>query len=235
MIGLACKQGSSTWDILRMSVWVSASDVPAVLHSNPFTSRRALWNWKVGRKARPAVFSPAIDHGHVGEAEAIAAIVAQFPQHSFHQPGTVIGVDPGLRLSCSPDLVEVDERGELVAGWEIKTPWTRPIPRNPESVYLEHTLQALANSLVFHGRGNWLGWNLYYHDRGEPGYNPGRHFWVTADPGAGELMADEVERFNRAVQYVDCEDGGETKRKTRKIQEILEGIQVTQLLPDGPV
>lgn len=218
------------WKALReMSVWVSASDVPSVLHCNKFTSRRALWNWKVGRKARPAVFSPAIDHGHQGEAEAINAIVAEFGEsYQFFQPGTVIGVEPGLRLSCSPDLVQF-EKERFVGGWEIKTPWSRPIPGSPEEVYQEHSLQALANSLVFEGRGSPLGWNLYYHDRKAPAYTPSRHFWVSADSVWSDLVAEEVERFNRAVQYVNCEDGGETKRETALLKFIEQGILVEQL------
>lgn len=222
-----------------MSVWVSASDVPSVLHANPFASRRALWAWKVGAKRRPEYTGPAVEHGKLGEVEAINAIKGQFPGHEFYQPGTVIAVDPGVKLSCSPDLVQLDGEGKFVGGWEVKTPWSRVIPERADDVYWEHVWQALANSLVFCGRGNWLFWNLYYHDREHPQFNPAHRFVLTANPRSSELLATEIDRFNQAVGAVNCAEGQQTKKQRtpkqlRDYQELQSGVQITQCPTTAP-
>lgn len=235
MIGLACKQKSAVWNMLRQRIhWVTASEVPSVLHCNPYCSRPKLFRQKLGREDRPHHEGAAIDHGRAGEDEAIEALVAHFGGWSsrFYQPGTVIGVDPEIRISCSPDVVECCRGGET-RGWEIKTPFTRPIPDAPDKVYMEHMFQALANALVFQGRGNVLTWQLYYHDRARPDYDPRRHFEVRADSVSSELLASELERFVNALDNVD-EEYGKVNRATRSWEEkrlladILSGIHIKQ-------
>jgi len=216
-----------------MAGWVSASDVPSVLHCNQYLSRSKLWSYKVGELARQEFLGTAVEHGKLGEVEAIQEISKFHFQHKFFQPGTVIAVDQGLTLSCSPDLVQFDDQDHFVGGWEIKTPWSRVIPEKSTDVYTEHVLQAMANSLTFMGRGNWLFWNLYYHDRTKPEYTPSHRYLLTANPRSSELMAREIERFNVAVNTVNCEDGRQKKNQRSRqqiedIQELLDGIKILQ-------
>lgn len=219
--------------------WVTASEVPSVLHCNQYCSRRRLWRQKLGREDRPHFEGPAVEHGRAGEIEAIESIKKRFIGSDFYQPGTVMGVDPELRLSCSPDLVQIDQLLIDFRGWEIKTPYTRPIPTEPCQVYLEHQLQALANALTFMGRKQPLRWNLYYHDRAKPEYDQRRHFVVSCTQNSAELLAQELERFLTALDNVD-EIYGDVTRNTRswaekrKLSDFLSGVNVQQIKNESP-
>lgn len=205
--------------------WVTASESSAALHLNPYLSRRSLWQQKLGRIDRVNYEGPAIEWGKDGEEECIEMLRRQFPSSQFYQPGTVLSVDPEIRLSCSPDQVELDQNYQF-RGWEIKTPFRRPIPLSPDQVYPEHRIQCLANALCFQGRGAELRWTLYYHDRLKPDYDPKRRFEIESTRDGSESLAVLLSEFVDSLDSCDEGYGMQIKKKSEKREEFLSQIKI---------
>src|ERR1700759_3253600 len=138
MISLRMPQECALWLALRKAPKptpyprISATDMAAVFHMG-YKSKKKLWEEKRGKET-PFFGCAATAHGQYWEPVGLRACIDRFfPPHSwrYFKPNFK---DLNNPISCSPDLVLIHKRVELMYGLELKCPYSSKIPQKKEDI-----------------------------------------------------------------------------------------------------
>lgn len=207
MFALRTKQGSKTWEAMRekLTRWISSTEGASLFHASHYTSRRALFQRKIGLKKKYVGKNPAIEHGKKFEEHALEKakelLDLKFWEESldWRRPGIVL--DPWSVFSCSPDQICQN------FGLEVKCPWKRALPEKKEDILNDYLLQCFICCHVC----KLPSWYLFYLE-----VTTGRHhlFHVRENRELWERLKRKGGEFVDLLEAGDLKEGLRSKRKS---------------------